>query len=199
MGIGFGARYAGVLVTNKGEPMRKLTMLIILAAAASVVPAQKMPMPMPNQSGSQNSGSQNDAQKAFEKLKTLAGTWQGTVMGMSVQATIRVTSRGNAILHEMTSSAMPDDPITRIYVDGDRLLLTHYCDSGNRPRMEGKLSPDGNSVEFNLVDITGNTERGFMNRVAFTIADADHHNEESTWMLPGKKEFRVGTLLQRTK
>ena len=174
--------------------MRKLTILIILAATAIVVSAQEMPMPMPK-----TAGSQSDAQKAFEKLKTLAGSWQGSVMGMPVQATIRVTSRGNAILHEMTSSAMPDNPITMIYVDGDRLLLTHYCDSGNRPRMEGKMSPDGNSVEFTLVDITGNTEKGFMNRVAFTIVDANHHNEESTWMLPGNKSFRAGGVLQRTK
>lgn len=174
--------------------MRRLSILIILCAAATVVSAQEMSMPMPK-----TAGSQSDAQKAFEKLKTLAGSWQGSVMGMSVQATIRVTSRGNAILHEMTSSATPDNPITMIYVDGDRLLLTHYCDAGNRPRMEGKISPDGHSVEFNLVDITGNTERGFMNRIAFTIVDANHHNEESTWMLPGNKPFRATGNLQRTK
>ena len=174
--------------------MRKLTILIILVATAVVALPQQMQMPMPK-----TSGRQSDAQKAFEKLKTLAGTWQGSVMGMSVQATIRVTSRGNAILHEVTSSAMPDNPITMIYVDGDRLLLTHYCDSGNRPRMEGKISTDGNRVEFALFDITGNTEKGFMNRIAFTIVDANHHNEESTFMLPGNKSFRAGGVLQRTK
>ena len=174
--------------------MRKLTILIILVA--TVASAQEMSMPMHSP---KTGGSPSEAQKAFEKMKTMAGSWQGNVMGMSVQETIRVTSRGNAILHEMTSSAMPDNPITMIYVDGDRLLLTHYCDSGNRPRMEGKMSADGNSIEFNLVDITGNTDRGFMNRVAFTIVDADHHNEESTWMLPGNKSFRAAVTLQRTK
>ena len=174
--------------------MRKLSILIILCAAATVVSPQEMSMPMPK-----TAASKSDAQKAFEKLKTLAGSWQGSVMGMSVQATIRVTSRGNAILHEMTSSGMPDNPITMIYVDGDRLLLTHYCDSGNLPRMEGKISPDGNSVEFTLIDITGNTEKGFMNHVAFTFVDANHHDEESTWMLPGNKPFRVTGNLQRTK
>src|SRR5258707_2532028 len=173
--------------------MRKLTILIMLAAA-TVVSAQEMPMPMPK-----TASVQSDAQKAFEKLKTLAGSWQGSVMGMSVQTTIRVTSRGNAILHEVTSSGMPDNPITMIYVDGDRLLLTHYCDSGNRPRMEGKISPDGNSVEFTLFDITGHTEKGFMNRISFTIVDANHHNEKSRFMLPGNKPFRAATVIQRTK
>ena len=174
--------------------MRTLTILIILIAATTVVFPQEMRMPM-----SKTAGPQSDAQKAFEKLKTLAGSWQGSVMGMSVQTTIRVTSRGNAILHEVTSSGMPDNPITMIYVDGDRLLLTHYCDSGNRPRMEGKLSPDGNSVEFNLVDITGSTQRGFMNRIVFTFVDANHHNGESTWTLPGNKPMSVQAVFQRTK
>jgi hypothetical protein len=169
-------------------------MLIILVAAATVVSAQEMSMPT-----AKTTPSQSDAQKAFEKLKTLTGSWQASMMGMSVLETIRVTSRGNAILHEMTSSAMPDNPITMIYVDGDRLLLTHYCDSGNRPRMEGKMSADGNTVEFNLVDITGNTDRGFMKRIVFTLIDANHHNAESTWMLPANKPMSVQAVFQRTK
>lgn len=172
--------------------MRKLVILIILVATAGVVLPQQMPMP-------KTSGSQSDAQKAFEKLKTLAGSWQGNYMGMSVQMTIRVTSTGNAILHEMTSSARPDDPITMIYVDGDRLLLTHYCDAGNRPRMEGKISPDGKSVEFSFVDVAGSTERGLMNHAVFTLIDADHHGEEWTYMMPGNKPLRATGELQRTK
>src|SRR5258705_10084592 len=172
--------------------MRKLTILIILIATAAVALPQQMPMP-------KTSGPQSDAQKAFEKLKTLAGSWEGSIMGMPVQVTIRVTSSSNAILHEGTLSGKQDNPITMFYVDSDRLLLTHYCDSGNRPRMQGKLSPDGNSVEFTLIDITGNTEKGFMNHVAFTFVDANHHNEESTWMLPGNKPFRATGNLQRTK
>jgi hypothetical protein len=75
--------------------------------------------------------------------------------------------------------------------------LTHYCDSGNRPRMEGKMSPDGNTLEFKLVDISGNTERGFMNRLVFTLIDANHHEGESTWILPGKKPMSVRTAFQR--
>ena len=134
-----------------------------------------------------NTAAPSDAQKAFEKLKTLAGTWQGNVMGMPVKVTLRVTSSGNAILHEATSTARPDDPITMFYVEGDRLFATHYCDSGNRPRMEGKISPDGKTVEFNLVDIVGNTQHGYMNHIGFTIVDDSHHTEAGTWTLPGNK------------
>src|ERR1700730_11841190 len=112
---------------EKGEPMRTLTLLIILVAAAPVVLTQEMPMP-------KTSGPQSDAQKAFEKLKTLAGSWEGSSMGMSSHITIHVIPSGIAFLHEATGPGGPANPITMFYVDGDRLLLTHYCDAGNRPR-----------------------------------------------------------------
>lgn len=141
----------------------------------------------------------SDARKAFEKMKTMAGSWQGAIVGIPVNVTIRVTSSGNAILHEVTGSGRADDPITMFYMDGDRLLVTHYCDAGNRPRMEGKMSPDGKTVEFTLVDIAGSTQRGYMNHMAFTIIDADHHFEESTWTLPGNRSFQARGELTRTK
>src|ERR1700746_2096797 len=107
---------------------------------------------------------QSDAQKSFDKLKTLAGTWEGKVVtvppeasveGQTVRITLRVTSMGNALMHEVSLSSRPDDPSTMLYLDGDRLLLTHYCDAGNRPRMVGKISPDGKTVEFDFLDIAG--------------------------------------------
>jgi len=142
---------------------------------------------------------QSDAQKAFELMKTLAGSWEGTIMGMSTQITIRVTSSGNAILHEATGTGRPDNPITMFYVDGDRLLLTHYCDAGNRPRMVGKISPDGKTVEFDFLDVAGSTQRGMMNHMVFTMIDANHHSEAATYMLPGNKPMAGQFVLTRTK
>lgn len=120
-------------------------------------------------------------------------------MGMSTQITIRVTSSGNAILSEGTAAGRPDNPITMFYVDGDRLLLTHYCDAGNRPRMVGKISPDGKTLEFDLLDVSGNTERGMMSHVVFTMIDANHHSEGWTYTLPGNKSMVGAVVLTRTK
>jgi hypothetical protein len=97
---------------------------------------------------------QSDAQKSFAKLKTLAGSWEGTAPdGKSMQVWIRETSTGSALMHEMTQAGRPDDPVTMLYLDGDRLLLTHYCDAGNRPRMVGRTTPDGKTVEFDFLDV----------------------------------------------
>jgi len=142
---------------------------------------------------------QSDAQKSFDKLKTLAGSWQGSYEGKPMQATLRVTSMGNAIEHEMKGDG-PDDPITMFYLDGDRLLLTHYCDAGNRPRMAGKLSPDGKTLEFDLVDV-GNyssTQAGHMQHAVFNIIDANHHTEEWTFFLEGKPPMIAHLDLKRT-
>jgi hypothetical protein len=148
-----------------------------------------------------------DAQRAFDQLKTLAGSWVGrlttvpqepTANGKFAQLSLRVTSLGNAFVHEMSVSGTPDHPVTMFYRDGDRLLLTHYCDAGNRPRMVGKVSPDGKTLEFDFLDLSGGNERGHMHHAAFTLIDENHHIEEWTYMMPGDKPMRAHFDLQRT-
>jgi hypothetical protein len=148
----------------------------------------------------------SDAQKSFEQLKTLAGSWEGRVTTDPKEAfkgddhmkvTLRVTSRGNALMHEMTGNS-PDDPISMVYLDNDRLLLTHFCDAGNRPRMVAKASPDGKTIEFDFLDVAGNTQYGNMYHAKFTLIDADHHTED--WTFHMKDKMVTGHVdLQRVK
>src|SRR5215468_9301148 len=129
----------------------------------------------------------SEAQKSFDTLKTLAGTWQGPVTAdppqpdwgdKPVQVSLRVTSRGNALVHEMKEAGSPDDPakydhpVTMFYLDSGRLLLTHYCDAGNRPRMTARTSADGKVVEFDFLDVAGATQHGHMHHAVFTTVDA---------------------------
>jgi hypothetical protein len=161
------------------------------------------------------STSRSDAQKSFDKLKALAGTWQGVVttipkmaeMGdmTRMQVSMRVTSRGNALAHEMKAAADGDDPtkydhpVTMFYLDNDRLLLTHYCDAGNRPRMAARTSADGKTIEFDFLDVAGSTQYGHMEHAVFTIVDDNHHSEDWTFMMPGDKPMHAHADLQRTK
>ena len=87
-----------------------------------------------------------------------------------------------------------------LYLDGDHLSLTHYCDAGNRPRMVGKDAPDGKTVEFEFVDISGGNVHGHMHHVVFTLIDANHHTEDWTFMMPGDKPVtRTSTCTGRTE
>jgi hypothetical protein len=155
-----------------------------------------------------------DAQKSFDTLKTLAGNWEGPVsvepaqadMGTDkpVHVSLRVASRGNALVHEMQEAGTPldatryDHPITMLYLDGGRLTLVHYCDAGNRPRMTAKVSPDGKKVEFGFLDLSGSNENGHMYHAVFTVVDANHHTEDWTYMMPGDKPMHAHFDLQRT-
>jgi len=143
---------------------------------------------------------QSDAQKSFDKLKTLAGTWEGTFEGKPIQVSLRVTSMGSALMHEMRGSG-PEDPITVFTVDGDRLLLTHYCDAGNQPRMLATISPDGKTITFNFLDATNlqSSQGGHMQSAVFNLIDSEHHTE--TWNFAMADGKQMGGLLElkRTK
>jgi hypothetical protein len=156
----------------------------------------------------QADGPKSEAAKSFDQLKGLAGRWEGHVTtspphpemdGKAMQVTLRATSMGNALMHEMTGAGRPDDPITMLYLDGDRLLLTHYCDAGNRPRMVAKASTDGKTVEFEFLDLDGGTQYGHMHHAVFTEIDANHHTEDWTYMEPGDKMVHAHFELQRAK
>jgi hypothetical protein len=165
------------------------TLLICLLAPAAFVFAQDNPAKIP--------APQSDAKKAFEKLKTLTGSWEGTIGDLSTQVTIRLTSGGSAIMHD--AAMAKTNKITMIYLEGDRLLLTHYGGEGNRPRFEGKLTADGNGVEFSFLDVSGGTQRGLMKHMVFTIVDANNHVIDVTYMLPDGKAIEARGEFKRTK
>ena len=146
---------------------------------------------------------QSDAEKSFDKLKSLAGSWEGNMDGKSLQGqvTMRVTSMGNTLLHEMKSSERPDDPISMFHLDGDRLLMTHYCDAGNQPRMVGTVSPDGKTITFDFLTATNllSSQEGHMQHVVFTLIDSDHHTELWEFATADGKKMGGWLDLHRTK
>jgi hypothetical protein len=160
--------------------------------------------------------SQSDAQKSFNEMKTLAGNWEGPatvdppMAEMSsdkpIHITLRVTSRGNALVHEMQESGTPldpakyDHPVTMIYLDSDHLNLVHYCDAGNRPHMVARSSsPDGKKIEFDFTDLSGGNQYGHMYHAVFTVVDENHHTEDWTYLMPGDKPMHAHMDLKRVQ
>ena len=87
-------------------------------------------------------------------------------------------------MHEITIPGREDDPITMFYLDGDRLMLTHYCDAGNRPSMVAHLLPDG-KLDFKFVSISGEMKY-HMHHSLIDPIDADRHTEDWTFMMGDK-------------
>ena len=141
-----------------------------------------------------------DAGKLFAALKALEGVWVGPVetvpavptptIGDAMRITMRVTSRGNAITHEMHGANVPydptryDHPVSMIYINEGQLMLTHYCDAGNRPRMVASVSEDGKTITFETVDVSGSLQYGNMQSARFIIIDKDRHVQEWSYRVP---------------
>ncbi len=137
------------------------------------------------------------AQKSFEELKALNGTWEGkTPKGEAVEVSYKVTSNGSALMSEIKGK---EDMITMFNLDGDRLLMTHYCAAGNQPRMVASASPDGKTFTFAFLDATNlaTPDAPHMNHLVISMPDANHHTEEWVYNDHGKEMKEVFDLQRK--
>jgi hypothetical protein len=134
------------------------------------------------------------AQKSFDQLKALTGAWEGkNEQGTNIEVSFRDFAGGSALMSEIHGHGS-ENMVSMIHLDGpNRLMLTHYCGSGNQPRMTASASPDGKTITFDFLDATNlaTPDAGRMQRVVFTVIDANHHTEQWTYADRGKemKEF----------
>jgi hypothetical protein len=121
------------------------------------------------------------------KLKSFAGSWEGKdSKGLPVEDTYRLTAGGTTVMSE--NKMGPEEMLSLFYVDGDRLLMTHFCPSGNQPRMQATISHDLKSISFDFLDITNlpSPQSGHMYHALYVFADADHYTAAWTWKQNGK-------------
>jgi hypothetical protein len=137
---------------------------------------------------------ESDAHKTFDLLKGMEGNWAGKdQQGQSIEVTFRTIAGGSALMSE-TLGKGPENMVTMFHMDGDRLLMTHYCGAGNQPRMK-VVSADAKSVSFEFFDGTNiGPGEGHMQHVTFTESDANHHVEEWVFLDHGKEMKEVFTL-----
>lgn len=139
---------------------------------------------------------QSSAKKEFDQIRSLQGEWVGkNQQGMDVAVGFRETAGGSAILSEIRGHG-PENMISMIHMDNDRLMMTHYCGAGNQPRMVAASSPDGKSITFTFIDATNlsGPKAGHMEKVVFTIPDSDHHIEDWTFVQDGKVSKEIFEL-----
>jgi len=140
-----------------------------------------------------------NAQESFDKLKSLAGTWEGTSPKGPVTVSYRVMANGSSVVSEITG---PEDNMISVFnMDKDRLLMTHYCGAGNQPRMVASTSPDGKILTFDFVDGTNimPSQAGHMRELVVSMPDGDHHREQWVFATTDGKEMKETFELTRKK
>ena len=106
------------------------------------------------------------AQDAFGMLKGMAGEWHGVPEGAGEAAeaeageigrvthSIEVSAAGTVVMETMQPGT-DHEMINMYHLDGDDLVLTHYCAGGNQPTM--RLDRAGSTGEKLVFDFTGGT------------------------------------------
>jgi hypothetical protein len=130
---------------------------------------------------------QSGVSAAFDRMKMLAGNWEGkSTDGHAVSEKFQVMSAGASLMSDLNA----DEPMTSMfYLDGNQLMMTHFCPSKNQPRMKATISPDGNTITFDFLDATNlaTPETGHMHRAVYVLASPDVLAEEWTWKQNGKE------------
>jgi hypothetical protein len=123
-----------------------------------------------------------EAARQFAALKRLAGDW--VEIGKDgkptdkVVSSIRVTAAGHTV-EETLFPGSDHEMVTMYHLDGDALVLTHYCMMGNQPRMRAEPGPDVNRITFKFIGGTN------------LKSDNDQHMHQATLTIEGNDRFRA--------
>jgi hypothetical protein len=145
------------------------------------------------------------ALQQFEALKKLAGDWveidkEGKATDRVVSS-FRVTAAGSA-LEETLFPGTDHEMVTMYHLDGDDLVLTHYCRLGNQPRMRAEPGKDAHQIAFKFVGGTNlkSTDDQHMHEATLTIAGPDRFKSEWVSCKDGKTCHQVSfDLIRRQK
>jgi hypothetical protein len=117
-------------------------------------------------SATASSAGEITAAGVFDQLKSMSGTWKGPVEGDGEEAEQEAAAQMEAVHHFQVSAAgtvvmetmgpgTEHEMINMYHLDGDDLVLTHYCAGGNQPTM--RLDRKASSESTLVFEFTGGT------------------------------------------
>jgi hypothetical protein len=177
--------------------MRQATLLLALAwvvVQASPLTASEAPTTAP-------AAPDTPARRAFERIKRLAGDWQGkSTKGWEERTTFKVIAGGSAVMYTTFDAHPGQTMLTVFHLDGEHLMLTHYCVARNQPRLRAtEISDDGGTVTFTFLDATNlaSRDKGHMDKAVFRFAGDDKFTTKWTWYQDGNERWMEEIAMTR--
>src|SRR5262245_3928136 len=135
-----------------------------------------------------------EARRVFDRLRGLAGDWRGrSTKGWEDRMTLQVIAGGSVVMSTSQFEAHPDETmLTTYHLDGDRMMLTHYCVAKNQPRLQvTSIEDQGNRVIFSFRDGTNlpSRDKGHMDQVIYQFQDEDHFTSQWSFFSNGKEDW----------
>jgi len=144
------------------------------------------------------------AQAQFAQLKGLAGEWTGQggheVGDHDATVSYKLTAAGSTVM-ETIFAGTPHEMVTMYHLDGDALVLTHYCALGNQPRMKSAPSGDPKKLVFRFLDGTNldAAKDMHMHEATIELVADDHIRSAWTSYTNGKPDSTAKFDLKRKK
>lgn len=165
--------------------------------AAAIVFASALPLVSPGFAGEVTTSVSPPTPEAsramFERFKALAGTWEGrSTRGWEETLRYEVIAGGSTVLETSVDAHPGEAMATAFHMDGDRLMLTHYCMARNQPRLEATGFADGGrTVVFTFKDGANipTRDRGHMDKAMFTFESPGRVTSRWTWYENGKEKW----------
>lgn len=137
---------------------------------------------------------------AFDQLKSLVGTWEGS-NSQKIQATVvyEVVSGGSVLMERLHPATEPE-MVTMYSLEGNSLVVTHYCSMGNQPTMQtSPLSTATGKYDFHFVRVAGTKtpDEGHMASLTISMPDKNHLTQVWTFEDHGKTNTEVFNFIRK--
>jgi hypothetical protein len=135
---------------------------------------------------------QNSSERAFETFKRLNGRWAIESNGKMLPIEMRyaVGSKDSIVTEQFGKE------LSVIYLDGESLRMTHFCNAGNQPRLRLKEGGQPGVLEFDMFDITNlkDASTQHVERIMYKIVDGRKMTLEIFWKKGQSEESEKYTL-----
>jgi hypothetical protein len=145
------------------------------------------------------------ADQAFQKLKTLAGRWEGTTPAGKIALEYEIVSGGTVLIEReyMPQHQGEHQMITVYHLDNGRLVLTHYCHEGNQPHMQARpFNASSSEIRFEFTgagNLVGAAAENVMHEVVIKLNSPDELATEWTLYSNGQRQAPMALLYHRVK
>lgn len=136
----------------------------------------------------------------FSAVSSLEGRWEGVVPDGEPSYTVFEVTSGGSAIREFMAIDKPYEMTNMYTLDGDDLVLTHYCAIGNQPRMRAGGIKDGRIVfQFESVGDLKTDDQMYMGEMTLVIHDADHIEQQWRSFIAGEVTEEMAIEMKRTR
>jgi hypothetical protein len=132
------------------------------------------------------------SETAFETFKGFEGKWaiRSGQKTLPIEMTYESGSKGSIVTEQFSKE------LSVFYRDGQSLLMTHFCNAGNQPRLRLRENTRPGVFEFQMFDITNlqGADADHVERVVYRIIDDKTIDLEIVWKKAKSEESEKYTL-----